>query len=95
MVQVVFPSDSPLRFISPREASECISDDLVRLVDEYILPAGLSYFYQNQMISAVKKFYGKIYTSVIDPGELSRPGPQHRLPNVLSKEEVKRILNSL
>jgi integrase/recombinase XerD len=83
-----------LRFRSPKEASECTSDDLVRLVDEYILPAGLSYSYQNQMVSAVKKFYGKIYRSVIDPGEFTRPRPQHRLPNVLSKEEVKRILDA-
>jgi integrase/recombinase XerD len=83
-----------LRFISPKEASECTSDDLIRLVDEFILPEGLSYSYQNQMVSAVKKFYGKIYRSVIDPGEFTRPRPQHRLPNVLSKEEVKRILDA-
>jgi integrase/recombinase XerD len=83
-----------LRFISPKEASECTSDDLIRLVDEYILPEGLSYSYQNQMVSAVKKFYGKIYRSVIDPGDFTRPRPQHRLPNVLSKEEVKRVLDA-
>ena len=83
-----------LRFISPKEASECTSDDLVKLVDEYILPNGLSYSYQNQMVSAVKKFYSKIYKSVIDPGEISRPRPQYRLPNVLSKDEVKKILDA-
>jgi integrase/recombinase XerD len=83
-----------LRFVSPKEASECNADDLVRIVDEYILPEGLSNSYQNQMISAVKKFYGELYRSVIDPGDLTRPRPQHRLPNVLSKEEVKAILNA-
>jgi integrase/recombinase XerD len=83
-----------LRFISPKEASECTTDDLVRLVDEYILPEGLSYSYQNQMVSAVKKFYDKLYRSVIEPCEFTRPRPQHRLPNVLSKEEVKKILDS-
>jgi len=84
-----------LRFMNPKEAEDCSSDDLVRLVDDYILPARLSYSYQNQMVSAVKKFYGKIYKSVIDPGEITRPRPQHRLPNVLSKEEVKGILDSV
>jgi integrase/recombinase XerD len=83
-----------LRFIAPKRATECTSDDLVRLVDEYILPAGLSYSYQNQMVSAVKKFYGKIYRSVIEPGEFTRPRPQHRLPNVMSKEEVKKVLDA-
>ncbi len=84
-----------LKFVSPKEAEDCTSEDLVRIVDEYILPKGLSHSFQNQMISAVKKFYGKIYKSVIDPGEISRPRPQHRLPNVLSKEEVKKILDSV
>lgn len=84
-----------LKFVSPREASECTSDDLTRIVTEYILPNGLSQSFQNQMISSVKKFYKEIYRSVIDPGKISRPRPQHRLPNVLSKEEVKRILNAL
>jgi len=86
--------DTFLRFVSPKEADECTSDELVRLVDEYILPAGLSHSYQNQMVSAVKKFYGEVYRSVIDPGKLTRPRPQHRLPNVLSKEEVKRVLEA-
>lgn len=84
-----------LKFVSPKEAGECTSEDLVRIVDEYIMPRGLSHSYQNQMVSAVKKFYGRLYKSVIDPGEISRPRPQHRLPNVLSKDEVKRILESV
>jgi len=84
-----------LRFVSPKEAQECTSNDLIRIIEEYILPNRLSHSFQNQMISSVKKFYSHIYSSVIDPGKLTRPRPQHRLPNVLSKEEVKRILNSL
>jgi len=84
-----------LRFVSPKEAQECTSNDLIRIIEEYILPTGLSHSFQNQMISSVKKFYSHIYSAVIDPGKLTRPRPQHRLPNILSKEEVKRILNSL
>jgi integrase/recombinase XerD len=30
----------------------------------------------------------------MDPGELTRPRLQHRLPNVLSKDEVKKLLNA-
>jgi integrase/recombinase XerD len=81
-----------LRFVAPKEASECNAEDLVRMVNDYILPRGLSYSFQNQLISAVKKFYSEIHKEVIDPGTFSRPRAQHRLPNVLSKEEVKRIL---
>jgi integrase/recombinase XerD len=83
-----------LKYVSPREASECDAYDLTRMVYEYILPKRLSYSFQNQLISAVKKFYSEIYRQVIDPGEFTRPRTQHRLPNVLSKEEVKRILEA-
>ena len=84
-----------LKFVSPKEAEECTSGDLVRIVNEYILPNGLSRSYQNQMISAVKKFYSRVYKSVIDVGEILRPRPEHRLPNILSKAEVKKILDSV
>jgi integrase/recombinase XerD len=85
--------ESFLRFVTPKEASECDASDLVAMVTEYILPRGLSYSYQNQLISAVKKFYREICREVIDPGTFTRPRSRHRLPNVLSKEEVKRILS--
>jgi integrase/recombinase XerD len=41
------------------------------------------------------KWYHFTPSLKIDPGEITRPRPQHRLPNVLSKEEVKRILDSV
>ena len=83
-----------LLFVAPREATECTGDDLINMVNEYILPEGLSYSFQNQLISAVKKFYSEIYKQVIDPGTFTRPRVRHRLPNVLSKEEVKRVLGA-
>jgi integrase/recombinase XerD len=81
-----------LKHVAPKEAGDCTAEDLARMVENYILPNGLSYSYQNQLISAVKKFYKEIYREVIDPGEFTRPRARHKLPNVLSKEEVKKIL---
>lgn len=81
-----------LKFVAPREASQCTADDLVRMVNDYVLPRGLSYSYQNQLISAVKKFYKEVCSNTIDPGTFSRPRARHKLPNVLSKDEVKRVL---
>ncbi len=83
-----------MKFVSPKEAIECDANDLVRMVNEYILPRGLSYSYQNQLISAVKKFYKEICHEKIDPGTFTRPRARHKLPNVLSKEEVKKILSA-
>lgn len=84
-----------LRFVSPIEAEDCTPDDLTRMIEEIILPRRLSHSFQNQMISSVKKFYSSVYRKVIDPGSFTRPRPIHRLPNVLSKDEVKLILNAL
>lgn len=81
-----------LKFVSPKEASDCNAGDLVRMVNDYVLPRGLSYSFQNQLISAVKKFYKEVCQTVVDPGTFTRPRVRHRLPNVLSKEEVKKIL---
>jgi integrase/recombinase XerD len=84
-----------LKFVYPREAEECTGDDLIRFIDEYILPNGLSQSFQNQMISSVKKFYTHIYKMSIDPVKIQRPRPRHKLPNVLGKDEVKKLLGSL
>lgn len=84
-----------LKFVCPREAEECTGDDLIRFIDEYILPKGLSQSFQNQMISSVKKFYTHICKMSIDPVKIQRPRPRHKLPNVLAKDEVKKILRSL
>jgi len=83
-----------LKFVAPKEANQCDASDLISMVNEYILPRGLSYSFQNQLISAVKKFYKEICREVINPGELTRPRTRHKLPNVLSKEEVKRVLTA-
>lgn len=84
-----------LKFVSPREASQCTAEDLIRLIDEYILPNNLSQSFQNQMISSVKKFYTHICKKAIDPVKITRPRPRHKLPNVLGKDEVKKMLGCL
>jgi integrase/recombinase XerD len=84
-----------LKFVSPREASQCTAEDLISLIDEYILPNNLSQSFQNQMISSVKKFYTHICKKAIDPVKITRPRPRHKLPNVLGKDEVKKMLGCL
>ena len=83
-----------LKFVAPKEAHQCDASDLVKMVNEYILPKGLSYSFQNQLISAVKKYYREICRESVDPGTFTRPRARHRLPNVLSKEDVRKILSA-
>jgi integrase/recombinase XerD len=83
-----------LRFIKPKESHEINSDDMVRFVNEYVIPRRLSYTFQNQVISAAKLFFSHFYKSDLEVETFRRPRREHRLPNVLSKEEVKAILQA-
>jgi integrase/recombinase XerD len=81
-----------LRFIKPKRAAEDIGEDVQRFTNEYILPKQLSFSYQNQLVNAVKLFYREIIRQKLNIEQVRRPRPIHTLPNVLSKQEVKKIL---
>ena len=49
---------------------------------------------QNQRINAIKFYYEKLLGREKQYYELYRPNKEHKLPKVLSKNEVKKILNS-
>jgi integrase/recombinase XerD len=83
-----------LRFIKPKENSEINNDDMVRFVNEYVISRGLSYTFQNQVISATKLFFRHVYKVDFEVENFERPRREHRLPNVLSKEEIKAILQA-
>ncbi len=79
-------------FIKPRNMNECDADDIIRYVNEYIIPAGLSYAFQNQTVNSVRLFFSVINSESLDIESLCRPRTEHRLPNVLSKGEIRDIL---
>ena len=79
-----FLQEKPLRIVS--------DEDIIRFNTEYILKRGLSVSFQNQVINAVKLFFSIQSGRRLNPEGIARPRPEKRLPNVLSKSEVKRIL---
>jgi len=83
-----------LRFFSDKDPSDITEDDVQRFNVDYILGNGYSASYQNQVINAIKLFFVRIEKRRIDPEILLRPRRAKPLPNVLSKEEVKRILSA-
>lgn len=68
--------------------------DVVLFHDEHIIKKGLSASYQNQVINAIKLFFSTIQNRNLEIERLERPQRERRLPNVLSKEEVKQILEA-
>ncbi len=83
-----------LKFIKPKVALEVKEEDVVYFVTEYILRNGMSYAYQNQVVSALKLFYGEVYKTRLEIEKLDRPRREHKLPNVLGKGEVESILKA-
>ena len=83
-----------LQFIQPKTSAEATSDDMQRFVYQYMIPHRLSFSYQNQAVNAAKLFFKTIRGSKLEVEQLERPRREHKLPNVLSKEEVKRIIET-
>lgn len=46
------------------------------------------------MISALKTYFRKLHNRKLEVEKIERPRREHKLPNVLSKEEVKKILDA-
>jgi len=69
-------------------------EDVIAFNVQYILPKNLSSSYQNQVINAIKLFYKNQFHRSMNITTLERPRREKRLPNVLSKTEVKAILEA-
>jgi integrase/recombinase XerD len=59
-----------------------------------MLPKKLSQSYQNQAVNAAKLFFKTVQGSKLITEQIERPRPEHKLPNVLSKEDVAAILQA-
>jgi len=84
-----------LLYISPKRSADITNDDVVSYVHDVIVANGLSFTYQNQTINAVKLFFREIVKGRLLVETIGRPRREHRLPNILSKEEVRNIFQVL
>jgi integrase/recombinase XerD len=81
-------------FYSEKSSKDINNHDLIKFNNEYIIAKKFSASYQNQVINAIKLFYKRIQNKTIDIEQIVRPRRLHKLPNVLSKEEVACILKA-
>ncbi|MBL0332025.1 MAG: tyrosine-type recombinase/integrase [Chlorobiota bacterium] len=81
-----------LKFYSKKALAEITNDDIITFNKEYILKYKFSSSYQNQVVNAVKLFFRSVHNVSINVDLIHRPKRSHPLPNVLSKEDVKKIL---
>ena len=83
-----------LTFYNEKPVVEINNDDVIRYNNEYILNNKLSGSFQNQIVNSIKLFFSTVRETKIEIGKIHRPKREKLLPNVLSKEEVKLILNA-
>jgi integrase/recombinase XerD len=84
-----------LNYCGKRNLDDISNKDVMDYTNDYIRHQGFSLSYQNQTINALKLFFSNIKNAKIEVDKLQRPRREKKLPNVLSKEEVKAILHSL
>ena len=82
------------RFFQNKTIENLTKEDLIQFNTEYILKKNLSSSYQNQVINAIKLFYRNRFNRSMEVDFIQRPRREKRLPNVLSKNEVKTILEA-
>jgi integrase/recombinase XerD len=83
-----------LMFHHTKAINELNENDLIAYNNDFIFKNNLSSSYQNQIVNAVKLFYTVIENKSLRPELIHRPKREKLLPNVLSKEEVKMIVQA-
>jgi integrase/recombinase XerD len=84
-----------LFFFNTKPIEEITNEDIIIYNNDFILKNKLSASYQNQIVNAVKLFFRTIINKMMNQELIHRPKGEKKLPNVLSKEEVKLILGAL
>lgn len=83
-----------LHYFNGKRTEDIGNYDLIDFNNDYILKNKLSSSYQNQIVNGVKLFFSQIENRSLDIDLVHRPKRQKLLPNVLSKEEIKAILQA-
>ena len=83
-----------LVFYKEKPIAAITNEDVVLYNNNYILKNNLSASYQNQIVNSIKLFFQTIRDTKMLVDKIHRPKRAKVLPNVLSKEEIKLILNA-
>jgi len=82
------------KFHATENIEQLTIEHLIKFNNEHILKNSYSASYQNQVINAIKLFYRNRFNRKMEVDFIERPRREKRLPYVLSKSEVKTILDS-
>ncbi|HQE35137.1 MAG TPA: site-specific integrase [Flavobacterium alvei] len=83
-----------LVFYRNKAIIDITNEDVIVYNNEHILKNNFSASFQNQTVNAIKLFFQTIRDTKMMVDKIHRPKRAKVLPNVLSKEEIKLILNA-
>ncbi|NUM32629.1 MAG: tyrosine-type recombinase/integrase [Bacteroidetes bacterium] len=83
-----------LSYYQPKSFKELTAEDVERYNHEVIIKNGFSVSFQRGLVGAVKLFYMQCQKTRMDITKLQRPFKENTLPEVLSKEEVQKIIGA-
>ncbi|MET4080505.1 integrase/recombinase XerD [Pedobacter sp. UYP30] len=82
------------KYFNDKNVADINNADVMLYHQDYILKNNLSSSYQNQIVNAIKLYFATIRETAIVVEKIYRPKTEKLLPNVLSKNEVKKILDA-
>ncbi|MEX1190517.1 MAG: tyrosine-type recombinase/integrase [Brumimicrobium sp.] len=83
-----------LAYFKDRPMEGLTIEDIITFNNDYILAKRLSSSFQNQMVNSIKKFFLVVENRRMDIDAIHRPRREQKLPHVISKEEVKKIIEA-
>lgn len=82
-------------YYSDKQIFEITNNDIISFNTKYIIEKKLSFSYQNQFVNAIKLFFKKNYSRNLEIEDIERPRRPKKLPKVIAKNDVKRMLKSI
>lgn len=83
-----------LVYFNDKPVSKLTNQDVINYNTHYILKKNLSTSFQNQVVNAIKLYFNTLQNIEIVIDKIHRPKREKLLPNVLSKDEIKKILEA-
>ncbi len=78
-----------------KKPEEINNIDVFEFIGQYVLKKKLSSTFQNQIISAIKKFYAYSYNRNLDLSNIERPRKSLRLPKVIDKKDLRLFFSGI
>jgi len=82
------------KYHQDKSPQEITNDDISGFMEDVVIKQAYSSSFQNQLLSAIKTYYSFHGRGKLELDKIKRPRKSKPLPQVLSKEEVTKILQS-